>query len=151
MLACDCHLILTKLPWTSITVKYNSSHHNTHPSECKKTDLQPTVCLFSCALKFIFALFFFLYESLLPPLWDIVLHFLFLSVCQWLRSCRARLYCRDLVSIIIVCAQLPCADSEKAEHEEIELATGCYRKSASLICFCLWPEIMTCSVPLCLS
>lgn len=136
MLACDCHLILIKLPWTSITVKYNSSHHNTHPSEGKKTDLQLTVCLFSCALSSSLLCFFSCMSHSFPRSETSCYAFCSPSVCQWLRSCRAHLCCGDLVSII-ACAQLPCADSEKAEHEEIKLATGCYRKSTHLVCFCL--------------
>lgn len=149
MLACDCHLILIKLPWTSITVKYSFSHSNIHPSECKKTDLQPTVCHFSYALCSSL-LCFSSRMSHFFPLSDTSCYTLFPSICQWLRCCPAHLYCRVLVSII-VCAQLPCADSEKAKHEEIELATGCFRKSARLIRFYFWPEMMAFSVPLCLA
>lgn len=150
MLACDCHLILIKLPWTSITVKYSSSHHNTHPSECRKTDLQPTVCLFAYATSSSLLCFSSCMSHSFPL--SETSCYVFCSprsVSGW-EAAVACLHCRDLVSII-TCAQLPCADSEKAEREETELATGCYRKSASLICFCLWPEMMTCSVPLCLS
>lgn len=145
MLACDCHLILIKLPWTSITVKYIFSHHNTHPSECKKTDLQPTVChsaLGSSLLCFSSCVSHFF------PLSDTPCYTWFPLISQWLRCCPAHLYCRDLVIIITVCAQLLCSGSEKAKHKEIELATGCFRKSVHLIHFCLWPEMMTNSVPL---
>lgn len=149
MLACDCLLILIKLPWTSVTVKYDSSHRNAHPSECKKMSLQPTVCLFSHALS-----------SSLLCFSSRMSHSFPLSETSWCTSCAPGLW---------VAEKLACTSvlQRSGEYYCVCLATMCrcgkswtrrnrvghrlLRKSASLIRFCLWPEMMIYSVPICLS